>query len=108
MQLLQPNRRHLRRSFQSGVWLQLRSSPHQRQLHAKLNRLQLDNQLRDSVFPVVLAPVPPPKSIAADSGQSWGGTGRDGWGEGWDFGEQRQWTNTLLADRTKQPGYCLV
>ena len=71
MQLLSPNRRHLRRSFQSGVWLQLRSSAHQRQLHAKLNRLQLDNQLPDSVFPVVLAPVPPPKSIAADSGQSW-------------------------------------
>ncbi|XP_043195714.1 vacuolar protein sorting-associated protein 13-like [Amphibalanus amphitrite] len=67
MQLLQPNRRYLRRTFQSGVWLQLRTSAHQRQFHAKLNRLQLDNQLRDSVFPVVLAPVPPPKSIAADS-----------------------------------------
>ena len=85
MQLLQPNRRYLRRTFQSGVWLQLRSSTHQQQLHAKLNRLQLDNQLRDSVFPVVLAPVPPPKSIAADSGQSgwktcWAGVGEEGWG----------------------------
>ena len=82
MQLLQPNRRYLRRSFQSGVWLQLRSSAHQQQLHAKLNRLQLDNQLRDSVFPVVLAPVPPPKSIAADSGQSWGEEARGGTGKG--------------------------
>ncbi|XP_037079408.1 vacuolar protein sorting-associated protein 13-like [Pollicipes pollicipes] len=67
MQMLQPNRRFLRRTFQSGLWLQLRTSTHQRQLHAKLNRLQVDNQLLDSVFPVVLAPVPPPKSVAADN-----------------------------------------
>jgi hypothetical protein len=34
-----------------------------------VNRLQIDDQMYDCVFPVVLAPVPPPKSVAADSGR---------------------------------------
>jgi vacuolar protein sorting-associated protein 13A/C len=46
----------------------MKTSPHQLQLHAKVNRQQIDNQMYDCVFPVVLAPVPPPKSVAADSG----------------------------------------
>jgi len=47
----------------------MKTSPHQLQLHAKVNRLQVDDQMYDCVFPVVLAPVPPPKSVAADSGR---------------------------------------
>jgi vacuolar protein sorting-associated protein 13A/C len=66
--MLRPVRRRLRRMFQTGLWLQMKTSPHQLQLHAKVNRLQIDNQMYDCVFPVVLAPVPPPKSVAADSG----------------------------------------
>jgi hypothetical protein len=46
----------------------MKTSPHQLQLHAKVNRLQIDDQMYDCVFTVVLAPVPPPKSVAADSG----------------------------------------
>jgi len=30
---------------------------------------QLDNQLSGAVFRTVLAPIPPPKSVAADSGK---------------------------------------
>lgn len=67
-QMFKPRRRTLRRTFQTGVWLQMKTSPSQTQLHAKINRLQIDNQMYDCIFPVVLAPVPPPKSVAADSG----------------------------------------
>jgi vacuolar protein sorting-associated protein 13A/C len=66
--MLRPFKRRLRRTFQTGLWLQMKTSPHQVQLHAKVNRLQIDDQMYDCVFPVVLAPVPPPKSVAADSG----------------------------------------
>lgn len=68
MQMLRPHLRHLRRTFQTGLWLQYRTTEHQVQLHAKINRLQIDNQLSECVFPVILAPVAPPKSIAQSSG----------------------------------------
>lgn len=66
--MLKPHKRRLRRTFQTGLWLQMKTSPSQLQLHAKVNRLQIDNQMFDSIFPVVLAPVPPPKSVALDNG----------------------------------------
>ncbi|KAJ1520910.1 hypothetical protein ONE63_003990 [Megalurothrips usitatus] len=66
-EILAPSRRVLRRSFQTGLWIQRKVSAHQEQLHVKVNRLQIDNQMADCIFPVVLAPVPPPKSVAATS-----------------------------------------
>ncbi|KAK3913373.1 Vacuolar protein sorting-associated protein 13 [Frankliniella fusca] len=66
-EILSPNKRVLRRSFQTGLWIQRKVSAHQEQLHVKVNRLQIDNQMADCIFPVVLAPVPPPKSVAANS-----------------------------------------
>lgn len=57
--------RSIRRTFYPGLWLQMKSSPFQQQIHAKINRIQIDNQTTDCIFPVVLAPVPPPKSVAA-------------------------------------------
>lgn len=69
MEMLKPHRRLLRRTFQTGLWLQYRTSAHQVQLHAKINRLQIDNQLSDCVFPVILAPVPPPKSVTQSTGK---------------------------------------
>ncbi|XP_023292594.2 vacuolar protein sorting-associated protein 13 [Lucilia cuprina] len=56
--------RDIKRYFQPGVWIALNSSPFQSQIHAKINRIQLDNQLTDCIFPVVLAPIPPPKTLA--------------------------------------------
>ncbi|XP_032688033.1 vacuolar protein sorting-associated protein 13 isoform X3 [Odontomachus brunneus] len=63
MEMLKPHRRFMRRTFQTGLWLQYRTSAHQVQMHAKINRLQIDNQLSECIFPIILAPVPPPKSV---------------------------------------------
>ncbi|KAG8191289.1 hypothetical protein JTE90_003297 [Oedothorax gibbosus] len=67
MTMTKPLVRSLRRTCVYGLWCQLKTAPHQMQLHAKINRLQIDNQLMDCVFPVVLAPVAPPKSVAAET-----------------------------------------
>ncbi|CAK1598970.1 unnamed protein product [Parnassius mnemosyne] len=66
MRLLRPAARLLRRTAEPGVWASLGLSAHSRRLHARLHRLQLDQQLPLPTFPVVLAPVPPPKSVAHD------------------------------------------
>lgn len=67
MLMLKPHKRYIRRTFQTGLWMQMKSSIHQMQIHAKINRIQIDNQMFDCIFPVVLAPVPPPKSVAQDN-----------------------------------------
>lgn len=59
----------VRRTFYPGLWMVIKTSPYQLQFHAKINRIQIDNQLTDCIFPVVLAPVPPPKSVAASTGK---------------------------------------
>lgn len=56
--------REMRRTFLPGAWIMMETSPFQMQLHIKVNRLQIDNQLDNYVFPVVLAPIPPPKTLA--------------------------------------------
>lgn len=65
MYLRKSNPREIRRTFYPALWIQLKSSPYQLQLHAKINRIQIDNQFADCIFPVVLAPAPPPKSVVA-------------------------------------------
>ncbi|XP_067941641.1 intermembrane lipid transfer protein VPS13A-like [Watersipora subatra] len=67
MRQLAPAKRAIRRTFQPGIWVQFKTSLHQTQLHAKINRLQLDNQLSDAVYAVVFSPTPLPKSVAAES-----------------------------------------
>lgn len=59
------SQRRIRRLFYPGFWMDMKTSPYQLQLHAKINRIQIDNQLPDSIFPIILAPIPPPKSVAA-------------------------------------------
>lgn len=59
------SQRRIRRLFYPGFWMEMKTSPYQLQLHAKINRIQIDNQLPDSIFPIILAPIPPPKSVAA-------------------------------------------
>ncbi|KAJ8953002.1 hypothetical protein NQ318_015363 [Aromia moschata] len=66
--MTKPTKRKIRRTFETGLWVQMKTSPSQTQLHAKINRLQIDDQMFDSTFPVILAPVPPPKSVAIDNG----------------------------------------
>ncbi|XP_055686925.1 intermembrane lipid transfer protein Vps13 isoform X2 [Lutzomyia longipalpis] len=65
MKIQKSNLRDIRRVFYPGLWFQLKTSPFQTQMHAKINRIQIDNQTPDCIFPVILAPVPPPKSVAA-------------------------------------------
>nr|XP_032824603.1 vacuolar protein sorting-associated protein 13C-like isoform X1 [Petromyzon marinus] len=67
MMLLAPNPRAIRRHFLPGVRVEYTTWPHQTSLRARINRIQIDSQMPGSVFPVVFHPVPPPKSIAADS-----------------------------------------
>ncbi|KAI6171307.1 Vacuolar protein sorting-associated protein 13C [Aphelenchoides bicaudatus] len=57
----------IRRSYQNGLYMMYRKSAHQTQVHMKLNHLQIDNQLPASVYPIVLAMVPPPRSVVADN-----------------------------------------
>lgn len=66
--MLQPHQRKLRRVFEPGLWAAYRTSEDQITLHAKINKVQIDNQLHDCIFPVVLSPVPPPKTVAANEG----------------------------------------
>ncbi|XP_022825403.1 vacuolar protein sorting-associated protein 13 isoform X2 [Spodoptera litura] len=60
---LKPAVRILRRTLQPGLWASYGLTAHSRRLHARLHRLQIDQQLPLPTFPVVLAPVPPPRSI---------------------------------------------
>lgn len=67
--MLKPHKRLIRRMFQTGLWIQGKTGPNQMQIHAKINRIQIDNQMYDAIFPVVLAPVPPPKSVSVLNGK---------------------------------------
>ncbi|XP_069836922.1 intermembrane lipid transfer protein VPS13C isoform X1 [Dendropsophus ebraccatus] len=67
MEMRLPIKCKIRRSFLSGINIELKQSPHQRSLRAQLYWLQVDNQLPGSMFPAVFHPVAPPKSIALDS-----------------------------------------
>ncbi|VDN44611.1 unnamed protein product [Gongylonema pulchrum] len=64
----------IRRQFQVGLWTQFRQTPHQTQLHVKLNHLQVDNQLPACVFPCILAVVPPPKTVIQENGNKFSST----------------------------------
>ncbi|CAG9559724.1 unnamed protein product [Danaus chrysippus] len=66
MRMLHPSARLLRRVQEPGVWASCGLSAHSRRLRARLHRLQIDQQLPLPTFPVVLAPVPPPRSVAND------------------------------------------
>ena len=62
-----PFRGKIKRQFVKGLWFQMRTSQHQRQFHLKINHVQLDNQLAECLYPVIAAPVPPPRSVTAVS-----------------------------------------
>ncbi|CAH2071109.1 unnamed protein product, partial [Iphiclides podalirius] len=66
MRVLRPSARLLRRTLEPGLWASCGLTAHSRRIHARLYRLQVDQQLPLPTFPVLLAPVPPPKSVAND------------------------------------------
>uniref|UniRef100_A0A146KJR5 Vacuolar protein sorting-associated protein 13A n=1 Tax=Lygus hesperus TaxID=30085 RepID=A0A146KJR5_LYGHE len=69
MIMVKPVIRELRRAYKTGLWVNIVTSRHSLQFHLKINRVQIDNQTFECVFPVVLAPVPPPKTISADTAE---------------------------------------
>ncbi|XP_073984515.1 vacuolar protein sorting 13C isoform X2 [Rhodnius prolixus] len=66
-QMIKPVRRDIKRAYDTGLWIQMSFSKHMTQLHAKINRIQIDNQQFDCIFPVVLSPVSPPKSMHVEA-----------------------------------------
>ncbi|XP_066022142.1 intermembrane lipid transfer protein VPS13C isoform X9 [Pocillopora verrucosa] len=67
MEIVRPTRQHIRRTFTPGISLEYTSSPNEHTLSTKINSVQIDSQVPGATFQTVLFPVPPPKSIAADS-----------------------------------------
>ncbi|XP_072932453.1 intermembrane lipid transfer protein VPS13A-like [Epargyreus clarus] len=63
MQMTKPFFSELRRTYNPGVWMQLRKSDTHTYCHLKMHRFQIDNQLHDAVFPSVLYPAPPPSHV---------------------------------------------
>ncbi|XP_038214250.1 vacuolar protein sorting-associated protein 13A-like [Zerene cesonia] len=63
MQMTKPFFSELRRTYNPGVWLQIRRSETYTYCHLKLQRLQIDNQLHEAVFPCVLYPAPLPSHL---------------------------------------------
>lgn len=57
MKVLSNPRRDLRRLARPGIWAAYKQSQHQTMIHAKLHLLQIDNQIADCTFPVILTPV---------------------------------------------------
>ncbi|XP_077977339.1 intermembrane lipid transfer protein VPS13A-like [Glandiceps talaboti] len=58
----------LRRTHNPAVWLQYRQSIHHSSIHAKIQRIQIDNQLPDAFFTTVLYPAPIPKHVIRKAG----------------------------------------
>nr|KAG5703288.1 hypothetical protein BaRGS_025530 [Batillaria attramentaria] len=63
MQMSKPFLGSLRRTYHPGIWVQYSRSPHHTAVHARVQRLQIDNQLNDAYFPTVLSPAPLPSYV---------------------------------------------
>lgn len=68
MQMTKPFFSELRRTYNPGVWMQIRKSDTYTYCHLKSQRLQIDNQLHEAVFPSVLYPAPIPNDIRSNRG----------------------------------------
>lgn len=62
-----PKERLIRRTYKYGCEFSYMNYGSRRLFHLSLYKIQIDNQLDDCVFPVILAPVPPPRSVATES-----------------------------------------
>ena len=62
--MLKPVEKEIRRVFQTGIWVHHKQYQHSVHIHAKLYRIQADNQTMNCTFPVMLAPVLPISSLA--------------------------------------------
>ncbi|KAL5247330.1 hypothetical protein ACHWQZ_G019262 [Mnemiopsis leidyi] len=55
----------VRRTYLPALWLQYTSSPSQTNVHFKVNRIQIDNQLTEHTFRHVFYPIKPPSHAIA-------------------------------------------
>ncbi|XP_028969113.1 vacuolar protein sorting-associated protein 13 [Galendromus occidentalis] len=63
MQLTTHETKNIRRSCEPGLWLRMKLMDTQTAVHLKVHRIQIDNQIRDCQFPVVLSPIVYKKTI---------------------------------------------
>lgn len=66
IEMLEPQNGVLRRSSAPGFSATISMGEFTTQAHLKLNRLQIDNQMPGCLFPIIMCPVTPPKSLAQD------------------------------------------
>ena len=66
MRILKPLSGELRRTCLNGLYLNVSKSEKLINVHLKINRIQIDNQLDDHIFATILCPIVPPKSITKD------------------------------------------
>nr|XP_046914733.1 vacuolar protein sorting-associated protein 13-like [Dermatophagoides farinae] len=64
MTMLRPRLCYLRRNTNRGLWVTFTSSEHVKNIHVRINGIQIDNQLSDHLYAVVFSPVDIPKSIS--------------------------------------------
>lgn len=63
MKMMTNPKKDIRRLARPGIWASYKRSLHQSMIHAKLHMLQIDNQIADCTFPVILTPVTVRKSM---------------------------------------------
>nr|XP_018900199.1 PREDICTED: vacuolar protein sorting-associated protein 13A-like isoform X1 [Bemisia tabaci] len=68
MQMTKPFFGELRRFYNPAVWFQLRKSDHYIYWQCKIHKLQVDNQLPEAIFPVVLYSVATPLPVLRKTG----------------------------------------
>ncbi|XP_048577905.1 intermembrane lipid transfer protein VPS13A-like isoform X2 [Nematostella vectensis] len=68
MKMVRPYEGAIRRSFEPAMWFHYSASEHYHSAHCKMHRIQIDNQLYGTVFPVVLYPAPLPPAVISRHG----------------------------------------
>lgn len=66
MQIVKPVKGILRRRSSPALWVYFSYSDHIFDAHVKVFRVQVDNQMRNPVFEIIMCPVAPPKSVVRD------------------------------------------
>lgn len=66
MVIFEPVKGILRRYSAPGLWVHLSQSDHTFKAHVKISRIQIDNQMDNCLFGIIMCPVTPPKSLAQD------------------------------------------
>lgn len=64
--IVEPVKGYLRRYSAPGLWMHFSSSEHVMNAHVKISRIQIDNQMYNCLFGIIMCPVTPPKSLAQD------------------------------------------